>query len=92
MRKKYQIKLMPIGVQEFQQAAPIWTGQQIKPIKDCYYDAMWLMYLGAMTLKEDGIKKAIGILKDGLLFAERVGDSNVAQKFLKEVKRYEDVE
>jgi hypothetical protein len=53
---------------------------------------MWLMYLGAMAVKEDGMKKAIGVLKDGLLFAERVGDSLVAQKFLKEVKRYEDVE
>ena len=26
MRKKYQIKLMPIGVKEFQEAAPNWTG------------------------------------------------------------------
>ncbi|CAL6007360.1 Conserved_hypothetical protein [Hexamita inflata] len=70
----------------------MWTGQKLNAIKDVYYDSLWLLYQGSLNLAEDGQKKAVGVLKDGLLFAERMGDKQVQNRFLAEVRRYEDVE
>lgn len=93
MRKKYQVKLLPSGLKQFTETAPVWINTVKKQIKDVYYDGLWLMYVNAKQLKEEGEKKAIAILKDGLLFAERSCDKEIARKFLMELKvNHEDVE
>lgn len=89
IRKKYQIKLSPVGVREFNEAAPSWTGQRQKSIKEVLYDAMWDMHRGALSKGEEGTNKAIGVLKDGLLLAERNGDKRVMKQFQAELAKYE---
>ena len=50
---------------------------------------MWGMHRGALARGEDGKSKAIGVLKDGLLLAERNGDKHVMKQFQAELARYE---
>ena len=54
------------------------------------------LYSGYYALsKKDGdteYKKGLASLKDGLLLADRNGDKQQVQKFLDELKKYEDVE
>ena len=50
---------------------------------------MWDMHRGALSKGEEGTNKAIGVLKDGLLLAERNGDKRVMKQFQAELAKYE---
>lgn len=96
IRKKYQLKVLPNGCRQFQEAAPSWLGTKARPAKEVVYQAFWLIYQGYHGLAtkdyDEFYKNAIAALKDGLLFADRSGDKPVVQKFLEELRKYEDVE